>query len=298
MMNRQTFNETMKTIISRELGAAYQVSLEQLVKVNQTLDALVVRKENGVLGLSIYLNPYFEMYSQVGGDMERYASKLLDDYADRSMEAAMASFDLTFLKDKESILGKVYYRIINRGKNQELLNNAPHTALFGSNELVRVYCILVSNGEDGISSITLTHSLMEQFHLSEEEVVSNAVKNTPLLFPATFKAMKDVLGELMGYLVDDCDVPLWVLSNEQNVNGASAMGYENLLDKIATQLGTSFYVLPSSLHEVLICTNLEMPPAILREMVQMVNEDQVAESDFLSDEVFYYDYDNHSLSVA
>ena len=128
--------------------------------------------------------------------------------------------------------------------------------------------------------------------------MSNAVKNTPLLFPATFKAMKDVLGELMGYLVDDCDVPLWVLSNEQNVNGASAMGYENLLDKIAARLGTSFYVLPSSLHEVLICTSLEMPPAILRELVQMVNEDQVAESDFLSDEVFYYDYDNHSLSVA
>lgn len=298
MMNRQTFNETMKTIVSRELGAAYSVTLTTVPKINQTLDALVIRKENSNFGVTLYLDNYFENYFLCGGEIRDYADRILKNYSDAMMEASASTSDLDFLKDKNSILDRIFYRVINRDKNRELLQNAPHTAVIADSDLVLIYGILISETADGQASITITNHQMNLFDLSEDELIESAAKNTPRLFPVRFQPMNEVLSPLFDSDEKLPEVPLWVLSNSRHQGGACAFCYENLLDEIAARLGTSFYVLPSSLHEVLICTSLEMPPAILRELVQMVNEDQVAESDFLSDEVFYYDYDNHSLSVA
>lgn len=60
--------------------------------------------------------------------------------------------------------------------------------------------------------------------------------------------------------------------------------------KIGELLGKNFYVLPSSIHEVLIVPdNGDMQAKELESMVKEVNATQVAPADLLSDKVQYYD---------
>ena len=64
-------------------------------------------------------------------------------------------------------------------------------------------------------------------------------------------------------------------------------------------MGGDYFVLPSSVHEVLIMPKSEdMDPKELRNMVQDVNATQVAEGEILSDQVYEYDAKTHKLSIC
>ena len=68
---------------------------------------------------------------------------------------------------------------------------------------------------------------------------------------------------------------------------------------IAEKVGGDYFVLPSSVHEVLIMPKSEdMDPKELRNMVQDVNATQVAEGEILSDQVYGYDAKTHKLSIC
>ena len=83
--------------------------------------------------------------------------------------------------------------------------------------------------------------------------------------------------------------PMTVLTTRGAVNGAGVIFCDNVLRKIWEKVG-DFYVLPSSVHEVLI-----VPVAYgigrdeLTEMVRAVNRDEVAPEDQLSDQVYLFD---------
>ena len=62
-------------------------------------------------------------------------------------------------------------------------------------------------------------------------------------------------------------------------------------------LKDDFYVLPSSVHEVIIVTAAEAPEgsAGLSDMVSEINKTQVDAEEVLSDHVYYYDRDKKKL---
>ena len=73
------------------------------------------------------------------------------------------------------------------------------------------------------------------------------------------------------------------------------------MDRIAEKIGTSYYILPSSVHETII-----VPASItessslenLAEMVIEINGTQVAPDEVLSDHVYRYNYTDHTLEIA
>ena len=83
--------------------------------------------------------------------------------------------------------------------------------------------------------------------------------------------------------------PLFVLTNRQLAQGAAVMMYDGLLDEVKTRLGGSFYILPSSVHEVLVTpVDAFDSPDDLRDIVREVSG-ALEKEDFLSDEVLIYD---------
>lgn len=297
-MNKTTFNETLKSIVAQKLGEAYSVTLTTVTKVNQTLDALVICKENNPIGVTMYLNDSFKKYSLGRADVKEIAEDLLSTYSFESMEASLSMFDLDFLQDKNSILDKIVYKVINRDKNQTLLSNVPHTTFLEGSDLVLIYAIVVTDSSKGIASITITNQLMEHFNLSEQEFYTNAKRNTPELLPPTFQSFQEILTTLMPLVDEQFEVPMWVLTNHPRVNGASALCYDDTLARIGEALDSNYYILPSSLHELVIVRDNEQPCDELKEMVQLINATEVSDEDFLTNTVFYYNYTNHQLSVA
>ena len=82
---------------------------------------------------------------------------------------------------------------------------------------------------------------------------------------------------------------------EAKVNGAAAILNDDVRQEIAEKVG-DFYMLPSSIHETLIIPkDAGMEFKELEQMVQEVNQTQVAPGERLSDHVYEYDAKEHEL---
>ncbi len=108
--------------------------------------------------------------------------------------------------------------------------------------------------------------------------------------------MKELLTELFGEEVlppasesQNPPAPMYVLSNRYRLNGSICILYPDVLKEFAGCIGSDFYILPSSVHEVLL-----LPAAgdhsrdELAGMVQTVNQGQLSGAEILSDHVYYY----------
>ncbi len=78
--------------------------------------------------------------------------------------------------------------------------------------------------------------------------------------------------------------PMFCLTNEAKMNGASLLLQEDIRKQIGECLGSDYFVIPSSIHEVLILPDngiFQVPE--LNAMVQEVNETKVERQEQLSD---------------
>lgn len=92
---------------------------------------------------------------------------------------------------------------------------------------------------------------------------------------------------------------MYVLTNQEKLNGATALLDAKIMGEISEKFGENFFILPSSLHEVLIVPAREgMELSVLENMVQEVNATQVAPQDRLSDHVYKYDAQEQSVFRA
>lgn len=90
--------------------------------------------------------------------------------------------------------------------------------------------------------------------------------------------------------ISEDDYPMYVVTTSRQYDGASVIVSKPFLEEVHKKLGEDYYVLPSSRHEVLavpVSRAPELPD--LKEMVHMVNETEVQERDWLSDDVYYFD---------
>lgn len=70
--------------------------------------------------------------------------------------------------------------------------------------------------------------------------------------------------------LDESAIPMYIMTNEQEVNGASVLLYDNVLESFALEKKTDFYILPSSIHEViLVPSNKIDDPSALLQWCQM-----------------------------
>ena len=89
---------------------------------------------------------------------------------------------------------------------------------------------------------------------------------------------------------------LYALTNMEKQYGASMITQPEVLNKLDQLFPEGFYVLPSSVHEVLIVPdNGEVEPRMLGEMVREVNRAEVEREEVLSDRVYSYDKEKHQI---
>lgn len=92
------------------------------------------------------------------------------------------------------------------------------------------------------------------------------------------------LGEILGFSSDN---GLMVLSNKKGVLGASALLSFQARKEICEKLGTKrFLVLPSSIHEVLIVSQIDRGINGFNDMVKCINKNLIAPEEQLEDKAF------------
>lgn len=295
MMNKETFANEVLKLVTNELGCGYNVEVKKVLKNNNlTLTGLVINKRNNAIGITIYLESYHNDYKQ-GRSMESIIEHILFTY---TKSAASEAVNLQFTQSREEMLKRVAYRIINRVMNEELLSRCPHSVVAG--DLVKLYFLHVECGDDGFGSTTITYPLMERYGLSVAELEYHSNINTPVFFPVSFCSMGAALAELL----DDCEeeidgLGMWILTNNQKTFGASTMLYDGMLNKISNKLKGDLYIIPSSVHELIILKATEdCDKEALGAMIREVNRTQVSQEELLSDALYYFTQTTNKISVA
>lgn len=158
--------------------------------------------------------------------------------------------------------------------------------------------VLVKQDEKGIASALVNHSQTAEFGLNERQLYEHALENSRRMFPVRIEKMKDVIAGLAPEEVVP-DFQMYVLSNRNRINGASAMMYaQEELHALAEEKQCGFYILPSSIHEVLLFPdNQGYEPEELQEMVRDVNRCVVSENEFLSDSIYRYDRNSREIKI-
>lgn len=302
-------NEAAFQAFSQELSHRLQQRLDDRAKVSlQT-----VRKNNNVemLGITIwergrriaptiYLEPYYAEYME-GSTLEDVTERIIEVF-ETEKSGLEEDFCFEFQKQKDYIT----YRLVNRARNEEVLRESPHYIL-GSMALI-FQCIVASKSQR-LGTVRITNTHIRDWGVNREMLLVLAKKNTPRILPGKIRTMDEVILSILQQKAEQWEgteqeeewrqriseakqyspTPMFLLSNSYNNYGAAAILNPAVVEPFAKELGEDFYILPSSVHEVIL---LPVSKAPAREeigmMVREINESQVSELEYLTDDVYLY----------
>lgn len=287
-MNYQQFIEEVERRVKEKIkgNETITVYIHTAVKNNGKERKGITVSEKGIhISPTIYLKEYFQQF-QEGKPIEKIVEKILQLYEEVKCSHPCEE---SLLQNYEELKGKFACKLIHRGKNEKLLNDIPYVPWM---DLAIVVFVLLEVSPYGTATVLVRKEHLEIWGLTEAQLFDEAKKNTPILLPYQFCPMRKLLREICPYAVDEGEEEeesLYVLSNKLRSFGAASMLYEGILEKVGQKLGENYYILPSSIHEVIVVPESKSPvKQDLEEMVREINETQVEEEEVLSDRVYYF----------
>lgn len=286
-MNYQQFVMALKTKVANILGESATVTIHTALKNNgYERVGLTISEKHINLSPTIYLEEYFKHFED-DDSIDNIANSILHVYHDVRFDH---SWQVHTISNFEMIKEKIVYKIIHAPQNETLLKTLPSLPYL---DFAVVFYVLFEVDDNGTATIPVTEDLLRLWNTSLKELFHIAAKNTQKLLPPVFKPMRIVVEELLEHPCDedlqDDDI-MFVLTNPLRSLGAACILYDNVLLHIGNFLKENYYVLPSSIHEVIIIPESQAPDKeTLNNMIKEINETQVAIEDVLSDHVYYYD---------
>ncbi len=127
-----------------------------------------------------------------------------------------------------------------------------------------------------------------------------AAKNEELREFAHNIAMQVVASRPICVNIDEvpADRMLYVVSVESGLHGAAAIAYPDFHDKVSEKVSGNFYVIPSSVNEVLIISDKAADARGLNDMIREVNSTMVSPEERLSDQCLHYDAKARVFSIG
>ena len=267
---------------------ACEVKAETINKIGGTREAISCKFPSKNYAVILYPDDYQRLLDS--GESMQDIGRYLSSQIEQRMTALPAT--PTTADDFKKVL---YIQVVNADVNRELLKDLPPDSWEDMAAVVRYQ---IPDGENEISFL-VTKNNMQQYQMSQGEVMEAAYKNTAaqeFCLRRIEELMRDILleqgisREEADFCLSDVDAPMYVLTNREKINGANAIVCPDVLEKAYEELGEPYYVLPSSTHElILVKESYGMKPEELRQMVQEVNCTAVQARDLLSNKVFHYD---------
>ena len=200
---------------------------------------------------------------------------------------------MEFFRHYEKVKDRVCFRLIGRSGNEEMLKEIPCIEFL---DMAVCFYYAYQGKRLGDGSILIHHSHRKMWGVCAEDLFRQAQVNTPTLFPWECTTLDEVLKEITGDDLFDREpsmseqLPMKVLSNSQKVHGAASILYPGVLESLAVGEGCNLYIIPSSIHEVILLPDKEEVFADeLKQMVFIVNSTQVAPEEVLTNNLYYYD---------
>lgn len=297
-MNYATFKSQMLRMLKDYFGENADISITPLTKNNDIrLDGLIIQENSVNITPALYLNYYYEDYRN-GDSMEQILSHILSDYGKHK---SRQNPDLSFFTRYDQIKYHIVLKLIHYQSNRELLKQAPH---FRFLDLAIVFSCLLLDTPNGNATILILNHHMEYWKVKKEQLLDAAKINTPALLPFKIHPLEKLLNSVMQ---ETQEIPpgewkelpaLYVLSNCSNLFGATGMLFPEYIKDFAKEMDCDFYILPSSIHEVLLLpAEKRIEPDDLRHIICQVNKNHLRKEEILSDHPYYFSKNTGEISI-
>ena len=268
-MNYTEFMNAMLCEIRGQVDAQVRTELYTVTKNNGTRrTGILFKQEDSNLAPTIYLEEFYQKYLK-GQQVPDLADSICSIYQEIRVKKTC---DCQNLFDFNHVKEHIVYKLIRRDANEELLKQIPYEPFL---DLAVVYYIQIDNTRFGSAAIQIRNEHLRYWRVEKEEIRRLAGKNTPRIYPVQIR-------QIVRFM--------YVATNEQCSLGAAVMRYPDFREKVRGMIRGDFYILPSSIHEViLVPESFGLEPERMAEMVKEINQIGVAPEEVLSDSVYYSD---------
>lgn len=312
MMTYERFKERVLAEFMNYMPERYsdcELEVKKIPKVNRSLTGVIVKpkgNKRSYCGPTFYLESMYDQYlesesfEEVMANQAIYLEESLKYLPKDIMEVSIAS-----MKDK------IVFQIVNTRENQDMIALCPHREFM---DLTIVYRAITNVDDSGVSGFLITHDIADSEDLSEKLLYHLAKKNTKKIFPFRKERIEETMSRMMrkwgaedeeieNSFSDIDEVPdsarVYVISNEYEFFGANALLYKEVIGEVAKNIGTDCYVLPSSVHDlVVLSTEVFSEKDKLAQLVRDTNSEHVRLSDRLSDNIYLYSIVDGTLSMV
>lgn len=304
LLKYEEFKNEVKNEVKKLYGSDAKVQIHKVIKNNsQEYDGLTILQSGSICSPNIYLKQYYERY-KMGESFKSIIESMVRIYDEASNSLDERSCDLSY----ENCCDKITFRLISMEKNKKILETTPYIPFL---DMAVVFYCVVAVDDEGIASVRINNSIMEEWGLNTKQLYCIAQVNTIKLFPKKIYRLDDILQELLcsikgysqkreenGYLTQEGVCP-YVITNTKGINGAGVIIYPGVLKETAEVLGGNFYLMPSSIHEVIVMKDDgSYKDKEMEKIVKEANQTCVIPEEVLSEHVYYYSEELDRLEIC
>lgn len=286
----------------------------------------IIRKEENATP-TIYLKEYFREYKW-GRSIESICNEIFEVYME-GINRFKNNINIQDFSNFEQIKEKIYYKLVNYDMNRKLLEDLPH---FRFLDMAIVFFIMVDYDENGQATAMIHNQHIENWNIEPDELRKVAFNNTWNKFPAIIKKMEDIIAEMImsDLLEDNCDdegiikeefqygtygfaeveniireeveelkaerdIEMYVLTNSIKTNGATCITYPNIIKNFSKEHNCDVYIIPSSIHEVILIPGTYWEKEKINKMILEVNANELDPVEILSDHVYVFSKDDEVI---
>lgn len=263
------FDEACKLLEARY--SAIEFERRYVLKNNGVeLQALVAKQEGVDVTPAIYLNSLAEAIYEGDISVKDAAAEVGRIYENHLNDMEMPTLN------RESACENLYAVVINAEQNKELLERLPH-------QIVNDLAVVPRFRIDDRASFWAHNDLCAKFEMTPSELIEQAISNTTSKCEYEIASMSNVLKLILGDVPDevtdemklDSEIPMYVVSNKSKFYGAvEAVISEECRRQIYDIMG-EFYLIPSSIHEMIAVPANMAELDDLLEMIHDVNTQEV-----------------------
>lgn len=223
--------EILKGISNRYPEA--KVEIKHVVKLGETKKAIIIMEKD----INVYPAIYFDDFN--GLEASKACNEIQKRYEKHKLTK---SIDIEWFKDFEKVKSNLQIKLINAEKNKGYLNDKPFIQIL---DLAAAFYVRVRSNEIGEGSIMVLNNHAKMWNVTAEMLYEIAKENEH----AIITDMADFMTKHTGKETDFLKGYQYIVSNKRSLNGAGT--FIANIDKLKERF-KKFYILPSSIHEVLV----------------------------------------------
>lgn len=199
--------------------------------------------------------------------------------------------------DYEDVKDELVVELVGANQWAKIPSNT--AALSVEDDMVLICKIVLETNDEYRRSAFVTTDMLDAWGIDVLQLHQDAAKNAMYFNPAKIFTLADALGIEPEVAVESGMADIIVVTTEDQIKGAAALFYPGVMDRLAGKVDGDYYVLPSSIHEVLVYPNRgDRTADDLQGMIGYVNATEVSPEDQLSDKAYHYDSKNRIFELA